>query len=234
MRLQFPDLIEHRRQQLEKVASAAAPAVFAALIVLFEPQITAWAIGRQSLLPLIVFLLLASLLHPALRQFLMITLCYGVALMAFRDTFRVKSLVLPSTLDNDLWDAARPLALLLVAGLSTTAAIAETLKPGTVWARRCYFAAAGLYFTGCGFLSYVWMHSWQSIVLCATGVMALIGCLFAPRIVASELEADRVTEVSDEAIQSLVEAAHHRALQAKEWHDSLAREADNQERNDPA
>jgi len=206
-------------RQIHLVTTAIVPMLIAVLAVWLEPTVAAWASGRLSVLPLAVFLLLASLLHPYIRQLMVIALCYGVALLALHDTFRVKQLVLPPGMDNDLWDTARPVVLLLVAVLSATAAVGETLRPGRVWIRRCYFGAAGIYFTGVGFLNYAWTHSWQGAVLCVTGIMALLGCVFADRVVASESEDEAEPEVSDEAIQQLTEAAHRRALEAKEWHD---------------
>src|SRR5207237_4454453 len=102
---------------------------------------------------------------------------------ALRDSVRIRQQPLPALLDYDIVDQGRPAALLMVAVLAATAALAETLRPGTVWARRCYFGAAFLYFTGQGVITYAWHGSWQSVMLCVTGITALFGWLFAHRIV---------------------------------------------------
>jgi hypothetical protein len=209
------------QKRIRTLILGSVPAVMAALAVLLEPRLTSWAKGRESVLPLIMFLLLSSLLHPRLRHLLVITLCYGVAFLALRDTTRMRQLVLPDKWDYDFLDQGRLAALLLVAALSVTAAVAETIKPGTVWARRCYFGAAGLYFTGLGVINYGWHGSWQSIVLCVTGITALLGCLFAHRIVASEILDAQEEEVNDETLQQEKETQHRRTLRAKEWHDSV-------------
>src|SRR5690242_18754292 len=110
-------------RQLHLVVTAVVPILIAVLAVWLEPVVSAWASGRLTVIPLVVFLLLASLVHPYIRQLMVIALCYGVALLALRDTYRFKQLVLPPGMDTDLWDAARPVVLLVVAALSATAAI---------------------------------------------------------------------------------------------------------------
>jgi len=202
------------------ILSGVGPALAAFLIVLLEPAITAWMKGRESVLPLAVLLLLTALLHPRLRQLLMVTLCFGVTFLAFRDSLHAQPL--PPLLAYEPIEEIGPAALILVAGLAALAAIAETVQPGTVWARRCYFGAAALYFSGIGFINFAWHSSWQSVMLCATGIIALFGCLFAHRIIAEEAESFEETAPSDEDIQREREAAHLRALRAKEWRDSFA------------
>jgi hypothetical protein len=174
-------------------------------------------------LPLAVIVLLLSLLSHRLRSALILTLCYGVAFMAVRDIKRVESQPLPWFLNYDFLDHSRPAILLLIAGLSATAAFMETFHPGTVWARRCYFAAAALYFLGLGITHFREFHSWKAVLLCVTGVTAVFGCIFAERIVSAEQE-DEEDDLSDEVVQGLVEADHHRSLLAKEWHEPTASE----------
>lgn len=195
----------------------AIPALAAALVVLLEKPITNWSKGRQAVLPFLIMLLFSAILHPRLRHLLVAGLCYGVAFMAVRDA--ISSQPLPSRLDYEVFAGVRPAALLLVAILAAAAAVGETVSPGTLWARRCYFGAAALYFLGIGTINYFWHGSWQSLVLCATGLISLLGCLFAHRLVGIE-EDDRIAdEESDETEQRAREAAHLRALRAKEWHD---------------
>lgn len=198
--------------------SLVAPALLALCVVQLEPAFTAWTQGREAILPLSMLLLLSALLHPRLRRLLIVTLCYGVAFLALRDALHAQRL--PPEMDYDIIAEARPAALILVAGLAAFAAVAETLRPGTTWARRCYFGAAALYFTGIGIINYGWHKSWQSLMLCATGLIALFGCLFAHRIVADEIEAETEETVNDEALQREREAAHRQVLRAKEWRDT--------------
>ncbi len=208
------------QRRIASILNKVVPALVALVVVLLEPVLTIWMKGRESVLPLAMLLLLSAMLHPRLRYLLVITLCYGVAFLALRDALRVQPL--PPVMDYDLIEAARPAALCLVAGLATLAAIGETLRPGAVWARRCYFGAAALYFSGIGLINFVWHNSWQSILLCITGVIALFGCLFAHRIVADETEEEEEVEESDEIRQQEREAAHMSVLRAKEWREPFA------------
>jgi hypothetical protein len=198
------------------------PAVLAFCAVALEGSLRSWARGRAAALPLIVLLIGTSLLHPRLRSQIIAALCYGVAFLAIRDTMLVEVWRLPFPMDRDLAETLILSALLLVAALSFVAAIAETITPGAVWARRCYFGAAALYFTGLGISCYGPHGSWQAVVLCATGVTAVFGCLFAPRIVASERMEQIESGTSDDAEQSLRDAEHVRALRDKEWQDPNA------------
>lgn len=200
------------------------PPLLAALAVLLEPWLTALTTGREATLPLVLFLVLASLLHPRMRTLMIITLCYGVAFMALRDAVTARAIPLPPTLDYLVIDAARPVGLMLVAALAGAAAIGETLKPGTLWARRCYFGAAALYFIGTGIINYGWHGSWRGLLLCVTGAIALFGCFLAPRIIASEQEAEEEFAAAgrDDMEQRERDLAHLKTLRAKEWHDTGA------------
>ena len=200
----------------------AAPALIAFVAVALEPALTTWSHDRAAALPLGTFLLLAILLHPQMRHLLMITLCYGVSFLALRDISHLRWSPLPQPLNYEEWEVLRLLDFILVAGLSATAAVFETVRPGTVWARRFYFGAACLYFLGLGIITYFRHTSWQAILLVITGVTAGVGCLFAHKIVAAEaIEAEAEPQQSDEIRQQAREVAHRAALQAKEWRDTL-------------
>ena len=113
---------------------------------------TAWVKGRESALLFAVFVLLAAMMHQRIRQMLITTLCYGVACLALRDMFQSKAAVLPPAYDYVFMEKGRMIALLLVALLAATAGLTETLRPGTTLARRLYFGASSLYFSGLGVL----------------------------------------------------------------------------------
>jgi hypothetical protein len=199
-----------------------APALIAFVAVALEPALTAWSHDRAAALPLGTVLLLAVLLHSNMRHLLMITLCYGVSFLALRDIVRLPWSPLPQPLNYEEWEVLRLLDFILVAGLSATAAICETVRSGTVWARRCYFGAACLYFLGLGIITYFRHTSWQAILLAVTGVTAGMGCVFAHKIVATEaIEAEADPLQSDEMLQQAREVAHRAALHAKEWRDTL-------------
>jgi hypothetical protein len=190
------------------------------LAVRQEPALTQLSRTHEAMLPLATMLLLAALLHPRLRHYLVVALCYGVAFLALHDVARVAQVPLPPALNYDWVDMMRPVGLWLVAALAAVSGIAESLFPGRVWARRCYFAAAALYFTGVAVMGYAWTHSWQSMVLGITGITAIVGCALAHRIVAAEAQMEDDV-ASDEMEQQAREAMHQRTLQSKEWRDNL-------------
>lgn len=204
---------------LTRIPLGVLPAVLAYCAIAAEGALRSWAHGRAAALPLLMLLIGTSLLNPRLRSPMIAALCYGVAFLAIRDTFVVEYFRLPFPLDPDLTETVIFVALLLVAALSVVAAIAETVTPGTVWARRCYFGAAALYFSGLGISCYGPHGSWQAVLLCFTGVTAVFGCLFAHRIVASERVEQIETVISDDAEQWLRDAEHLRALRDMEWQD---------------
>jgi len=205
----------------QKLLACVVPVFIAGVSVLNEARLSAWAGTHQAVLPLAVIVLLLSLLSHRLRSLLILTLCYGVAFMAVRDIGRVGSQPLPQIINFDFLDQSRPAILLLIAGLSATAAFMETFRPGTVWARRCYFGAAALYFIGLGIIHIGKYGSWKAVLLCITGVTAAFGCVFAEHIVSAEIEEEEA-EISDEDVQGLIEAAHRRSLLAKEWHEPVS------------
>jgi hypothetical protein len=223
------------QRRITNLGLMAAPPLLALLAVFLEPWLTTLTAGREATLPLILFVVLASLLHPRIRTLMITTLCFGVAFMALRDAWSARSIPLPPSLDYVFVDALRPAGLLLVAALAGAAAVGETLNPGTVWARRCYFGAAALYFLGTGVINYGWHGSWRGLLLCITGAIALFGCLIAPRIIASEQEAEEeaAETVNDETLQYERDLMHRNVLRAKEWHDTLPLEGEERTRNSP-
>lgn len=208
------------QRRARTVAYVLLPALIAALSVWCEPVLTRWAKEREAVLPFVVFLLLAALMHPRLRTLLMTTLCYFVACLAVRDAINNTRTPLPELLNYDFVYQLRPAALCIVAGLAAVAAFTESLHPGTVWARRCYFGAAALYFIGIGVYTFCWHYSWQALLLTTMGFAALYGCFFAHEIVASETESEESPE-SDVVEQQDRETQHLHALRVKEWREPL-------------
>ena len=200
----------------------AVSAGVAYIAVRVEPYLSTSSVGRLEALPLVTLLAVSILVHPRLRHLLMITLCYGVSFLALRDIVRLSRVWLPPQLNYESYDIGRNIALLTVAGLAAMAGVVETRQPGTVWARRCYFGAASLYFLGMGVVNLFWRFSWQALLLCGTGVTAGLGCVFADRIVATEAEEIEDALPSDEVLQQAREAAHLARLQTKEWRDTRA------------
>ncbi len=207
------------KQRLLFIFSVLIPALAACLIVALEAPLTQWAKQRESVLPISVFILLGALLQPRFRHLLVSTLCYGVSFLALRDMLSSR-VFLPASLDYENIVRLRSLALLTVAMLAGVAGVAETLNPGTVWARRCYFIASALYFSGIGIINILIYPTWVAYVLAGTGIIAVFGAVFAARIVASDEEVPPVTRGDDEQEQREREERHRRTLRSKEWQDS--------------
>jgi len=196
------------------------PLIGALSAIALEPYLTALAIARPGTLPVAMVTLLGLLLLPRARRLLLVTLCYGVALLAFRDAFRITSPppLIDYDITEDLFPILRPIVWGLIAILAGTAGTLEAIEPGRVIARRCYFAAAALYFSGNGLLGLLRVVNWESLALLVTGIGAALGVLFAHRIVAAEKE----TEVEEDDIRALAELPAKRAaiIASREWQDT--------------
>jgi len=206
------------QRRITTIALKLAPPAIAFIGVWQGNRLTAWANSHETTLLLILFALVGSLLHPQLRLIVITSLCYGVAFLAARDIFLPPSL---TGLRSGFWQHVRMAALLTVSMLTLISAIAESFLPGTVWARRCYFGGAALYFLGTGVVNYHFFQSWQSIMMIITGFAASAGCIFAEKIVEMEREdAEEALSKEERPIES-THTAHVHALKAKEWHDPL-------------
>ena len=184
------------RRSITIFALKIAPPAVAFVGVLHGNGLTVWANSHETTLLLILFALVGSLVHPQLRLLVITSLCYGVAFLAgARDIFLPLDL---NRLRSGFWQHARMAALFIVSMLTLSSAIAESFSPGTVWARRCYFGGASLYFLGTGAVNYHFFHSWQSIMMIITGVSAGAGCIFAGKIVEMEREDAMETPSNEE------------------------------------
>lgn len=220
------------QRRSQKLFFGLLPAVAAACIVLYEPTLTEWMQGRESALPVVMMLVLCAMLHVQLRRLLIITLCYGISFLALRDSQHI--LPLPAVLNYEFIEEARPAILYLIAALAAFAAISESLEPGSVRARRCYFGAAALYFSGLGVISCGFRITWQAVMLCVTGLSAAVAFVFAHRIIIDENEPASDIEETDETLQQKLEAAHHLALRTKEWQEPSLADAEPNDRDGTA
>ena len=201
------------------------PLFLALAMVVIEPNLTLWVKDKPTVLPIILLMILACLVHPVTRQMLVISLCGGVCFLAFRDTFRTKQMNfgVPESMyrTEDLKETIVMTAYMTVAGLAALAAFGETFFQGSVWTKRCYFGAAALYFTGIGLNSLSGTITWQAIVLSITGLTAIVGCIFTTDIISSD-DSDDIVGLSDAELQQQNDERHQSALKDKEWHDKIA------------
>jgi hypothetical protein len=198
------------------IMKLVVPLILAYAIIALEGPIAAFAVDHPGLLPVAMVSLVACLLMPAARRWVVVTLCFGIGLLALRDTFR--PVWIPSAIDFVVVERVYPFGWALLAILALVAGVAEALRPGSVWSRRCYFAAATVYFGGHGLFSFIKFPNWQSAVLMATGVVAIFGIFNAHRIVAAEnAEAE-----DDEDIRALAAETQRRSarLADREWREA--------------
>lgn len=170
---------------------------------------------RPGIVPVAMVALVAGFVLPFARRWLVVTLCFGVGLLALRDTFGEH--LLPAQLDFEGVNRIYPFGWGALAVLAFFAGIGEAVHPGSVWARRCYFGAAALYFLGHGVISFIKIPNWQSAVLAVVGVVALFGVKLADRVV----EAEEEYEPLEEDIKAIVERQNERSsrLSSREWVD---------------
>jgi hypothetical protein len=192
------------------------PMAVALIVLRSEQQLTILAQERPGVIPVAMVALVAGLLSPYVRRWLIVTLCFGISLLALRDTFRI--VPLPPAVDYVWVERIYPFGWGLLSLLAALAGAVEALQPGSVLARRCYFAAASLYFSGHGLISFLKVHNWQSLILFLTGLVALVGVFTAHRIVAAE----EATASEDADIQALAErnAERERRLASREWREA--------------
>jgi hypothetical protein len=193
----------------------AVPFAIALIVIQMEPILGVLAQERPGIIPVAMVALVAGFLLPYARRWMIVTLCFGVSLLALKDTFRI--VPLPAAIDYDVVEKIYPFGWGALSLLAALAGVGEALRPGAVWARRCYFGAAALYFLGHGIVSFLKAANWQSMVLTVVGIVALCGVFMADKVVE--------TEAIEEPEEDLLEPTPHKdersaRLAAREWRDT--------------
>jgi hypothetical protein len=192
------------------------PLIIAYVAITVEGPLTAFAVDHPGVLPVAMVSLVACLLLPAARRWIIVTLCFGIGLLAWNDVFR--PVWIPPLIDYDIVERVYPFGWALLALCASVAGVAEALRPGSVWARRCYFAAATVYFGGHGLFSFIKFPNWQSAIMVATGLVAIAGIFNAQRIVAAEnLDASEDADIVALAAESQRRSAR---LADREWREA--------------
>ena len=201
--------------KLSVIARVLVPLAISLTLLKIEPVLGQLARDRPGIVPVSMVALVAGFLLPFARRWLIVTLCFGVGLLAMRDTFGEH--ILPAGLDYVAFNKIYPFGWGALSLLAFSAGIGEAIHPGSIWARRCYFGAAALYFLGHGVVSFIKIANWQSAILTVVGLVALSGVFMADRVV----EAENATEPVDEDIKALNDRQMERVskLSAREWRD---------------
>ena len=156
----------------------------AAAFTFAGPVLTTISRQRPGIVPVGMAIILAGLMNQRVRHWVIVTLCFTVALLALRDSFRLAAL--PSVLDNPVLHFLYPYAWISVAIMAAAAGWLESREPGNATGRRFYFATVSLYLTGHGLMQLLWFPSWDAVVLLGTGLVAGIAVIFADRMYPEE------------------------------------------------
>jgi len=186
----------------------------AAFWLLLGPRISRLAHARPGFVPIAIALLMLGLLLPRVRHWVIVTLCFSVALLAGRDTFRPAPL--PPALNNRLFDLIYPEVWLSVALLAAAAGILEAIRPGSLAARRCYFGTAALYCFGHGLTKFLWEPAWEPLIIMITGLVAGLGVGFAHRLDAEPREPAQDEQTGEERLSR----QRSERIAAHEWLES--------------
>ena len=184
----------------------------ASIFTLAGPVLTAISKQRPGVVPVGMAIILAGLMNQRIRHWVIVSLCFTVALLAFRDSLRFAAL--PPFLDQRFVHIVYPFAWITVAIMAGAAGWLEAREPGNLAGRRFYFATVSLYLTGHGLMQLLWFPSWDAIVLLLTGMVAGIAVLFADRMYPEEADPPESEELSSDSADSRRErVAKH------EWRD---------------
>lgn len=188
------------------------PLAVAFAVIRLEPLLTELVKSRPGVLPVAMFGLIGCLLIPRIRQIMIVTLCFGIMFLALQDAFGNPRL--PAAIDYLILQRLYPVAWGALALLAFASGVAEALRPGDVWARRCYFGVAAVYLCGHGLFAFLRYPSVQSVILFTTGLFALAGVFLAARVVSRENE-----EEMEEDLRMLAISMERRSLvtAAREW-----------------
>jgi len=184
------------------------PLTAAMMVVTFEREFAQLVRSRPGVIPVLLVAMLGGMLLPQVRHWLIVGLCFGISALAVRDALRATDV--PMAVQWPFIAAVYMSAWVLIALLAAGAGAVEALKPGSVWAKRCYFAAAAMYCAGRGIL---WFPSWESIVFLTTGGVSAIGIFLAPRTIWVEPK----DEDQDARAHRERTAVRYAALAAREW-----------------
>lgn len=213
------------RRGVLTTARLLGPLALAYALICCEPLLTNLMRNRPGVLPVAMVALAVGIAIARVRRWLIVTLCYGIGLLALRDLRNLAPL--PAQLDYLFVEQIYPYGWTLLAAIALTAGAAEALYPSSIWARRCYFGAAALYLGGHGLIALLSHPNYNGAILLLTGVFAAAGVFYAPKIVAREEQEER----DDEDLRDLRERAaqRQRSLARLEWQekqDEATRSAD--------
>ncbi len=201
----------HRGRIARIVVSVLVPPAGALAAIHVDP-IGNLAVQRPGVIALGVLTVALAMHFNQLRSLLVITLSFGAAVLAARGSFWSQHSV-PKELAT--W-----LAVLYPAGwyslllLGTMAGVLEYLRPGTVMAKRCLFAAAAVFLIGHGTIGVVVDPNLLSVTALIAGLGSLLGAVWCHRLTVAPEE-----QVPDVLSSSALAMERRIRLRRTEWVD---------------
>jgi hypothetical protein len=175
--------LSNRQRAVRILVSLAVPPA-AALAAIHAQPLSIYAARRPGLLALGMFAIAGAMLVPRLRRWLLVTLAYGAALLAFEGAWLRPSgrqLILPEHGPLAFLGTIYPWAWVLLFILAAFAGTLEAVRPGTSLAKRCLFSAAGVYLCGHGLAGMLARPNAISIVALLFGTGSFLGAAFLHR-----------------------------------------------------
>ncbi len=217
-------MCEERRTRIRRIVRilvglAVPPA--AALAAIHADPLVALVARRPGLLALGMFTIAAAMLSARMRRWLLVTLAYGAAILAFKGALmRPSGLPIMENVNGltVIIGAVYPWAWVLLFLLAAFSGTLEAVRPGTILAKRCLFAAGSLYLCGHGMAGMLDRPNAVSLVSLAVGIGSALGAVFVHRFSRPpypEIEGDIPTAEG-------LAYERRRALERSEWHDPEA------------
>jgi hypothetical protein len=186
----------------------------AALFVALQHPLMVLANNRPGVFPIAMCAMIWGLILPRMRQTIIVALCFGIALIAARSAYFDS---VPIYADFVWTETAWPLIWLAISAMTAAAGVQEAIRPGSIPAARCYFAAVMLYMVGGGWLMAMKGDYVEGFVAFSIALLAAIASFNAKRIIGPASPASE--PALDDDLRELSRRSAERAatLAAKEW-----------------
>lgn len=192
---------------------ALGPLVAACASARWQDGVNSYVADHPAVAPIALVFLIGALLVEQSRRFLLVTLCFGIGVLALKDAFG--GAPIPVQMNHPIIQTALTFAWVAIAGTSLIAGIGLAGHPFAPGPRTAYFLATSAYLVCSGIMGIMRAGDWGSGVVLATGLAALIGVASARR---GAIESDE--ELDDESVFEASQEMRTRAVAAREWHDS--------------
>lgn len=204
------------RRALGRIVLAVLIPPVAILAALHSQPLGAAAFRRPGLLAIGLITVAMALAFKSARRVLLVALAYGTALIALLGILRSRIEGPPADIG-----ALAPLYLVgwvILFLLATTAGTLEILHPGTVFAKRCLFAAAAVFLVGHGIVGLATLPNAFSAAAIVAGFLSAFAAVMAHRLLAVVPQPPE----PDTPTAAALAALRRERLRRREWRDGPA------------